>query len=190
MQEMDKTFKLHTVDPNHKSQKSCTTTKTFPRIKLAKLKEFFKGARPVPDGGKLYLKIKALFKQSPKELVGNAQWAHSEKKEMFGASSIHACHVDIVSWMLYSKRSMDKDQLQAELSRKIGKTLSLRWMRINDGSSWKKGGTTPLMIHAHCTSNVQPLAAITSKPRSGICTDLRKKFHYTSECDLYHQSRN
>ena len=101
-QEMDESFKLHSVDPNHKSHKVMHHPKDFPTNKLAELKEFFKGAWPGPHGGKLYLKIEALFKQSPKELVGNAQWSHSEKKEMFCISSIQACHVNIVGWMLYS----------------------------------------------------------------------------------------
>ena len=52
----------------------------FPINKLAELKEFLKGARPVPDNRKLFSKIKASLKQSTKELVGNAQWSHSEKK--------------------------------------------------------------------------------------------------------------
>ena len=96
MQVMDDTFKLHTADPNFKSQKVMHHPNDFPTNKLAELKEFFKGARPIPEGGKLFLKIKASFKQSTKELVGNAQWAHSEKKELFRESSIQACNVDIV----------------------------------------------------------------------------------------------
>ena len=83
MQVMDDTFKLHTVDPNFKSQKVMHHPNDFPTNKLAELKEFFKGARPIPEGGKLFLKIKASFKQSTKELVGNAQWAHSEKRNCF-----------------------------------------------------------------------------------------------------------
>ena len=83
IQEMDGTFKLHLVDPNHKIQKVLHHQKDFPKDKMAEIKEFFKGARPVPDGGKLYMKIKASFKQSSKQLVGNALWFHSEKKELF-----------------------------------------------------------------------------------------------------------
>ena len=44
MQEMDGSFKLHTVDPNFKSQKVMHHTKDFPTNKMAELKEFFKGA--------------------------------------------------------------------------------------------------------------------------------------------------
>ena len=53
------------------------------------------------------------------------------------------------SWMdvvLYS--SMDKDKLQAELTKKIGITLSLHWMHINDGSPWQKGRNTSNDPHA------------------------------------------
>ena len=103
----------------------------------------------------MFLKIKASFKQSPKELIGNAQWSHSEKKELFRASSIQACHVDIIGWMLYSTRNMDKDKLQATLSEKIGTTISLQWMRINDGSPWQKGRNTaddPQALHIECAA--------------------------------------
>ena len=44
MQEMDETFKLHTVNPNYKSQKVLHHQKDYPTNKLAELKEFFKGA--------------------------------------------------------------------------------------------------------------------------------------------------
>ena len=44
MQEMDETFKLHTVDRNYKSQKVLHHQKDYPTNKLAELKEFFKGA--------------------------------------------------------------------------------------------------------------------------------------------------
>ena len=40
-QEMDETFKLHTIDPNHKSQKVMHRQKDYPTNKLAELKELF-----------------------------------------------------------------------------------------------------------------------------------------------------
>ena len=57
--------------------------------------------------------------------------------------------------MLYSTRNMDKEPLQAALSKKIGTPLSLRWMRINDGSPWQKGRNTvddPRALHIECAA--------------------------------------
>ena len=57
--------------------------------------------------------------------------------------------------MLYSTRNMDKETLQAALSKKIGTPLSLRWMRINDGSPWQKGRNTvddPRALHIECAA--------------------------------------
>ena len=54
MQEMDNTFTLHTWDENYKSQKVMHHHKDFPNNKLAELKEFFKGARLILDGAKLF----------------------------------------------------------------------------------------------------------------------------------------
>ena len=102
IQGLDGSFKLHTVDPSAQTQKVLHHNKDFPTNKLAEIKEFFKGARPIPNGGKLFMKVKASFKSSAKELIGNAEWFHSDKKELFRRSSIQACHVDIVGWLLYS----------------------------------------------------------------------------------------
>ena len=156
---MDGTFKLHSVDPNHKIQKVLHHQKDFPKDKLAEIKEFFKGARPIPEGGKLFMKIKASFKQAPKELIGNAQWFHSEKKELFRASTIQACHVDILGWLLYSTRSMDQVVLQKTLTDITGIQMALRWMQINDGTPWKKGRNTiddPRALHIECAATDSP----------------------------------
>ena len=87
---MDSSFKLHTVDPAHSSQKVLHHPDDFPTTNMSEIKEFFKGARPITDGGKIFLKIKASFKRPVEDLVGNAYWYHSEKKELFRKSSIQA----------------------------------------------------------------------------------------------------
>ena len=157
IQGLDGSFKLHTVDPSSQTLKVLHHTKDFPTNKLAEIKEFFKGARPIPNGGKLFMKIKASFKSSVKELIGNAEWFHSNNKELFRPSSIQACHVDIVGWLLYSTRSMDKERLQETLTQAIGEQVSVRWMRINDGSGWVKGRDTsqdPRALHIECDAHL------------------------------------
>ena len=67
---MDSSFKLHTVDPAHSSQKVLHHPDDFPTTNMSKIKEFFKGARPITDGRKIFLKIKASFKRLVEELVG------------------------------------------------------------------------------------------------------------------------
>ena len=119
IQELDNSFKLHTVDPGHQSQKVLHDLDNFLMSNMNKVKEFFNGARPISNRGKVFLKIKASFKKSAKELLGNAQWYHSEKKELFRKSAIQACHIDILGWLLYSTRSTDKDKLQEVLSEKV-----------------------------------------------------------------------
>ena len=50
---------------------------------------------------------------------------------------------------------MDKEKSQKTLSDKVGTQLSLRWMRINDGSPWQKGQNTtndPRALHIECAS--------------------------------------
>ena len=78
---MDNSFKLHTVDPAHQSQKVLHDLDNFPMSNMNKVKEFFKGARPISGGGKVFLKIKASFKTPVEELLGNTQWYHSEKRK-------------------------------------------------------------------------------------------------------------
>ena len=83
--------------------------KDFPKDKLMDIKAFFKGARPLPHGGKIFLWIKASFKQPTNELIGNAEWFHTAKKKLFRVADTQASHVDIVGWLLYSTRSMHKE---------------------------------------------------------------------------------
>ena len=84
IQEMDNSFKLHTVNPMYPSQKVLHDLDDFPTNNMKEIKEFFKGARPITEGGKLFMKIKASFKTPVEVLVGNAQWYHSEKRNSFG----------------------------------------------------------------------------------------------------------
>ena len=73
IQEMDNSLKLHTVDPAHQSQKVLHDLDNFPTNNMNEIKEFFKGARPISDGGKVFMKIKASFKTPVDELL-HAQW--------------------------------------------------------------------------------------------------------------------
>ena len=149
------TFKLHTVDPEYKTQKVLHDLKDFPKDKLTDIKSFFKGARPLPNGGKLFMRIKASFKQPTNELVGNAEWFHTAKKELFRMADIQSSHVDIIGWLLYSTRGMDKEKLQATLQNIVKEEISIRWMRINDGSPYVKNRNTtddPRAFHIECAS--------------------------------------
>ena len=119
IQGIDNMFKLHTVDPKYHTQQVLHDLKDFPKEKLMDIKSFFKGARPLPHGGKLFLRIKASFKQATYELVRNAEWFHTAKKELFRKADIQASHVDIVGWLLYSTRGMHKEKLQAILQHTI-----------------------------------------------------------------------
>ena len=157
IQEMDDSFKLHSVDPSYTSQKVLHNLDNFPTTNMNEIKEFFKGARPIIRGGKTFMKIKASFKSAVQELVGNAHWYHSEKKELFRKSAIQACHIDIIRWLLYSTRSTDKERLQDVLSNIVEHDISIRWMRINDGSGWQKDQDTsndPRALHIECAASI------------------------------------
>ena len=74
---------------------------------------------------------------------------------MFRKSAIQACHVDILGWLLYLTRSTDKDKLKDVLSNKIDKDISIRWVRINDGTGWNKDCNTaddPRALHVECAT--------------------------------------
>ena len=74
---------------------------------------------------------------------------------MFRKSAIQACHVDILGWLLYLTRNTDKDKLQDVLSEKIDEDISIRWLRINDGTGWNKDCNTaddPRALHVECAA--------------------------------------
>ena len=103
------------------------------------------------------MKIKASFKSSIEELVRNAHWCHSKKKELFRKSAIQACHIDIIGWLLYSTRSTDKVRLQDKLTDIVEQDISICWMRINGGSGRQKDRDTsndPRVLHIECASSV------------------------------------
>ena len=184
IQGIDNTFKLHTVDPEYKTQKVLHDLKDFPKDKLMDIKAFFKGARPLPHGGKLFLRIKASFKQPTNELIGNAEWFHTAKKELFRVADIQASHVDIVGWLLYSTRGMHKEKLQSTLQDLIKEEISIRWMRINDGSPYVKNRNTlddPRALHIECatehTATVEKeLRTIYSTAASSFPLHVRMRF--------------
>ena len=95
--EMDGTLKLHSVNPNHYIPKVLNYLpkvlhyqKDFPKDNIVEIKEFFKRARPILEGRKVFVKIIASFKQSSKFLP----WFHGKKKELFFVSAIQGCRVD------------------------------------------------------------------------------------------------
>ena len=58
---------------------------------------------------------------------------------------------------MYSTRSTDKARLQDTLSDIIDHDISIRWMRINDGSGWQKDCNTsndPRALHIECASAI------------------------------------
>ena len=157
VQSIEKSFKIHTVDPDSKVQTSIHHQATFPET-LPEIKQFFKGARPIPKGGKLYMTIKASFEGNPQELRGSTEWYHAMNKERFAVAALQTCHKVVVGWLLYSLRSMDEQTLKTTIEEIIGEPISLRWMRISDGS-YAKGrdySKDPRALHVECARQHSP----------------------------------
>ena len=149
VQSLEGSFKLHTVDPDNKVQSVLHSPSDFPKT-LAEVKDFFKGARPIPRGGKAFMKIKASFNSTPKILSNGTDWYHKAKNELFKVSDLQSCHNDNIGWLLYSLNSMDLHRLGDVLENKVGAPIALRWRRINDGSPWVANQDTrndPRAIH-------------------------------------------
>ena len=154
VQSLEQSFKLHTVDPDNQVQSVVHSPSEFPKT-LSEIKDFFKGVRPIPKGGKVFMKIKASFEGSAHTILSGTDWYHKNNNEVFRVSDLQSCHNDTVGWLLYSLRSMDINLLSTILERRIGFPLALRWRRINDGSQWVSGRDTrndPRAVHIECAS--------------------------------------
>lgn len=164
MQSVDPTFKLHSWDPDAKEQLTLHSINAFPD-NLAELKTFFKGARPIPDGGKSYLKVLiSVSKRQVSSLLDEVQWYFRGRKEHFNRASIQAPYVVMLGWLLYSTRQMDADTLAKAISTRARATVSLRWMRINDGSKFDKTRNTkddPRALHVECAQQNEEQVADT-----------------------------
>jgi hypothetical protein len=63
-------------------------------------------------------------------------WYHRDWKERIAICAIQAFEVALSGWLLYSLRAMDTTLLTDTLTKMVGRPVSLRWMRILDGSRW------------------------------------------------------
>ena len=158
VQSLEQSFKLHTVDPNNQVQSVVHSPSEFPKS-LSEIKDYFKGARPLPKGGKVFMKIKASFQGTAKTILSGTDWYHKNNNEVFRVSDLQSCHNDTVGWFLYSLHSMDIKLLETILERKMDHPIALRWRRINDGSPWISGRDTrndPRAIHVECATIHSP----------------------------------
>jgi hypothetical protein len=156
IQTFNESFKLHTADPKE-NQLVCHHKKDFPKT-VADIKNFFKGARPKPQGGRLYMKVKASFNGPVSRLLSEVDWYHRQNKELIRVASIQAYEVTILGSMLYSLRTMNSDTLQDIYAKACKKEVSLRWMRIPDGKPYEAGrdmSEEPKSYHIECASDDQ-----------------------------------
>ena len=173
VQSIQQSFKLHTVDLESQVQTIIHHQSDFPSS-LPDIKQFFKGARPIPKGGKIYTTIKASFKGTPKELMGSTEWYHSINRERFAVAALQACHKEIVGWLLYSLRTMDAEILTKTLEQITKVPIALRWMCISDGS-YAKGrdySKDPRALHIECArENESTVKNILQKTYSSKATE-------------------
>ena len=177
VQSVEKSFKLHTVDPESQVQTIIHHPSDFPSS-LPDIKQFFKGARPIPKGGKIYTTIKASFEGTTKELMGSTEWYHSINKERFAVAALQACHKEIVGWLLYSLRTMDAETLTKTLEQITKAPIALRWMRISDGSYAKGRDYTkdPRALHIECArENASTVKSALQKTYSSKATEFPLK---------------
>jgi hypothetical protein len=149
IQQIETSFKLHPVDPDNQNQTILHAIKDFPQD-LNDLRTFFKNAKPIMKGGMLYLKILASFDGEPDQLLSKVLWYHKERKERIAVSYIQASKVALLGWLCFSLRAMDTALLTETIGKLIKRPISLRWMRISDGSAWDPDRDTskdPRAIH-------------------------------------------
>jgi hypothetical protein len=162
VQQCEPSFRLQTVNQKAPSQRTLHDPTTFPKD-LPGVKEFFKNARPLTSGGRLYLKIRASFEGTSEALLGKITWYHNDRKERVMIAPVQAYEVMLAGWLLYSTRNMDHKLLTLELTRRLKIEVSLRWMRISDGTPYDPKRDTskdPRALHIETAAeNLYPVQA-------------------------------
>jgi hypothetical protein len=151
VQEMEPSFKLHTINPEAKNIMTLDSPQKLP-VKLPEIQDIFLNAKPLRKGGKLYMKVLVSHDCSTEELTAQTDWFHQEVKERFKKCVIQVPHMANAGWLQYSLPYTDSDLLQQELTSKIDQQVELRWIIINDGTrttgvDWN---LLPKALHVFC----------------------------------------
>lgn len=99
IQQLEPSFKLHTVDPAARTQGVVHDPADFPQ-KLDELKTFFKGAHPNAEGGYMYLKVLGLAKGTTKQFISTVDWMHWDRSENINICQVQAYETQIIGWLL------------------------------------------------------------------------------------------
>ena len=153
VQQICPSFKLHTVDPKHENQATLHVIDELDWKKLSDIKQYFRGAQPKPKGGRSFLRVKASFDMTLTDFLGNIEWYHQNQNERIQEASLQCFQSEILGYLLYSLRSTDADAIKQALSEAVGKPLSVRFMRINDGAKYEENRDTskdPKALHIEC----------------------------------------
>ena len=153
VQQICPSFKLHTVDPKHENQATLHVIDELDWKKLSDIKQYFRGAQPKPKGGRLFLRVKASFDMTLTDFLGNIEWYHQNQNERIQEASLQCFQSEILGYLLYSLRSTDADAIKQALSERIGKPISVRFMRISDGAKYEEKRDTskdPKALHIEC----------------------------------------
>jgi hypothetical protein len=120
------------------------------------LKAYFKQARPMPKGGKLFMKILASYHGDFKSISSQVNWYFQDRNKQFQYSLIQKANVAVVGWLLYSTWNMDGEVLQDTLSSELHCKVALIWRRIADGTAFDKTRDTredPRALHIETWTN-------------------------------------
>ena len=99
MQQLNSSFRLLTINPEADTQTILHDLSTFP-LNIAEAKNFFQGARPLPAGERLFLKVHAEYTGSTKNLLENAYYYHSENREKLRISALQVASTQILGWLM------------------------------------------------------------------------------------------
>ena len=155
IQSVEPSFRLLNVDPNTEEPEMLHISKNHNWDKLTEIKTFFRGVRPKKEGGRIYTRIRASFHGPPTELLANVGWFHQERKEYFSIASLQCFQSAVIGFLLYTLRHTDPEPLLESIKAHCDKPVSMRWMRIADGSKYDPNKDTsedPRALHIECAS--------------------------------------
>lgn len=120
MQWVSPTFLFTTIDPDGPLITELRDATQFP-TKYAEIRNFFKQASPWPFGGKLYMKVRASFDGTSKQLLQEATYYHQPQKEgeFIGVSTIQAFATSVIRCLLYSLKTIDTAVLMAAIAKEL-----------------------------------------------------------------------
>ena len=139
------------------------------------MRQLFDGARPVVNGGTIYVRILMAHDKDFQTIRQDISWSFESAEMGVWERPCQSEETIELGWLLYSLRTMDLDVLKEALEKILHCALGIRWRAISTGDKWTPGRKQEDIARAiHIEINAQDQGRA-HKPLQELYSSSRKK---------------